>query len=381
MRKITLILMGIAIIAGCGEEKPTDNNEPGIVVTITPFRVVVNFGTIYQFRAAVEGTDNEIVTWFANDVAGGDSTYGRIDSAGYYAAPEIEPPDADSVRIEARSAVDPTKSGFAWAVLIDPSKIYVSFLGSDSLGIGSLHRPYRTISKALTRAVMGQIIHVSSGEFDVAAGESFPLAIPPGVTVKGAGADSTFVTGPGGMNPLTDAMFEVHGDAITIEAMHIRSSDSLGVGVWLRPGIQTRLVRNRITRNYIAIYVDGPGGTGVPRPIIDANQIDLDSIGIVTADSSQPIIRNSVITECYKFGIDIRDFSRPDLGDNDSTGAGMNTIRDCGDFNYHWLIFNGTSNTIMAIGNSWQVPLPANNDQFIYDDEESGNSSGPVILE
>jgi hypothetical protein len=35
----------------------------------------------------------------------------------------------------------------------------------------------------------------------------------------------------------------------------------------------------------------------------------------------------------------------------------------------------------MAVGNNWPFATPAFNDQFIYDDEESSNASGPVILE
>jgi hypothetical protein len=202
------------------------------------------------------------------------------------------------------------------------------------------------------------------------------------VTLKGAGQDSTFITGPGGLDPYTDALIRVHGDIITVEGLHIRSSNSLGVGIWLRPGIQTKLVRNHITMNFIGIYVDGPGGQGVPRPIIDAVRLDADSIGIVTADSCAPIIRNSSIAQCYKYGIDIRQMSRPDLGVNDSTNAGHNTIDSCGvNFDNHWLIYNGTPNIIRAVGNNWPYDTPSFNDQFIYDDEETFDVSGEVILE
>jgi len=172
-------------------------------------------------------------------------------------------------------------------------------------------------------------------------------------------------------------MFQPEGDAITIERLHIRSSNSLGVGIWLRPGFQTRLTRNYITNTYIGIYASG---AAAPRPIIDANRFTADSIGIVCSDSSRPLVRNSFFSGCPKYGIDIRDFSAPDLGVNDSTGAGHDTIQDCGNNLYQWLIYNGSPNPVWAVGNVWQVPLPENNDQFIYDDEESGGASGQVIL-
>jgi hypothetical protein len=381
LKRSALAIVAILMMAGCGDENLT-NQDQGIVVYITPYREIIDLGDTLQFRAEVQGTDNHAVIWSVNGVAGGDSVYGEIDATGKYMAPSNEPPDADSVRIDARSVADPLKVGNGWAVLVDPSKIYVDSLGSDTTGTGSLHKPYRTISKAIVRAYSGQMIVVGAGTYDLAAGERFPLEIPPGVTMKGAGMDSTFIIGPGGTDPRFDAILKVGGDLVTVEGFNVKSADNLGVGVWLRPGFLTQLVRIKFTGNYIGIYVDGNSLTG-RRPIIDSNQIEFDSIGIVTADTSAPIIRNTSITNCWKYGVEIRDMSRPDLGINDSTGAGHNLIKDCGNVNYQWLIYNGALHNapIYAIGSEWQVPLPSNNDQFIYDDEESGGLSGAVILE
>lgn len=381
MRKIAFSGVLLMLFAACGDNSTTDPYQ-GIVVTVVPYRAVVDFGATYQFIADVQGTDNHAVAWYVNNVVGGDSLYGLIDAVGNYTAPQLEPPGTDSVGIEARSAADPSRVGRAWAVLVDPNIIYVNMVGSDSAGVGSLHRPYRTITKALSRVQSSQQILVSAGQFDIAAGERFPMVIPAGVTVRGAGPDSTFITGPGGIDPYTDALIRVHGDAITVEGLHIRSTNLLGVGIWLRPGRSSKLVRNRISMSYIGIYVNGPGGLETPRSIIDGNRLDSDSIGIVTADTCAPIIRNSSIIQCFKYGIDIRENSRPDLGVNDSTGAGRNTLDSCGINNSNlWLIYNGTVNTIMAVGNNWPFDVPSFNDQFIYDDEESNGNFGAVILE
>jgi parallel beta-helix repeat protein len=252
----------------------------------------------------------------------------------------------------------------------------VQFSGSDSSGVGSLRRPYRSITKALYRAHSGQRIVVGPGEYNMASGERFPLRITFGISLSGAGGDSTYITGPGGMDPLTDALIEIDGDAVVVEKLHLRSSNSLGVGAWIKPGFHTRFSQNRVSNNYIGIYTSGPAG---PPPLIEGNRISNDSIGIVTADASRPTVRNCVIVSCPKYGVDIRGTSAPNFGVNDSTDAGGNTIDSCGNFAYHWLIYNGTTNEIWAVGNTWPFSFPDNNDIYIWDDDESPGT-GRVIL-
>jgi hypothetical protein len=374
MRKIALLAMLIILMLNCSKNKTTN---PGISVYIDPYRALVTYDSTFHFSATVNGTNDKEVTWRANNIIGGDSTYGLIDNLGNYTAPSISASGIDSVKITARLVSDTTKSGNGWAVLVDPSLIYVQMTGSDSAGTGSLYKPYRTITKALTRAGLNQTVLIGAGEYNAAAGEAFPLRVPTGVYLHGAGSDSTYITGPGGMNPFSDAALRVDGDAITIEGLNIRSTSSLGVGIWLRPGNFTKIQHNQISNDYIGIYVNGGA---IARPIIANNVIRNDSIGIVTADTCRPIIRQNAITNCHKFGVYILNVSLPDLGTNDSTFAGGNRIDSCGDYQYHWLIYNGTSNVIWAVGNNWPLPIPEDNDQFIYDNEESGGSSGAVML-
>jgi len=378
VRGMFVSIMAITLFISCGSDNKTTNNEvQEITITISPSRALVDFGDTIQFLADVSGTNDDAVNWYVGGVAGGDAIHGVVDSAGNYAAPISEVPDADSVTIEARLISDSTKAGRGWIILVNPGTIYVDMLGSDSTGVGSLHRPYRSITRALARAYAGQQILVGAGQFDVSSGEQFPLVVPPMVTLQGAGPDSTFVFGPGGFD-YSDALIQADGDAITVDGFNIESSILNGVGVWLRPGRYTSIGNCRISNCYIGIYVNGPG---LPRPIIDNIRLDSDSIGIATADSSAPLIRNSVVKRCYKYGIYVGDMSEPDLGDGQSGGAGNNSIDSCGINNSNfWLVYNGTPNTIFAVGNHWPFELPSSNDPYIFDDDES-DSSGQVLLE
>jgi parallel beta-helix repeat protein len=379
MRKLLVAVLLTALLWGCGGDSSTNNNG-GIFISVLPERGLVDFGDTIQFFATVTGTTDNSVIWRSHNVTGGDSIYGTISISGIYIAPLSAPIGMDSVKITALLAADTSKTAIAYAILIDPAKIYVSIFGNDTTGLGSEGLPYRTISKALDRAISGQTIYVGAGDYNIAAGEEFPLLIPGGVAVFGSGPDSSFITGPGGVigdpTPWTRAAFETNGDAISIEGMTIRSANSLGTGVWLKPGRYTNLTHNSITNQNIGVYISGT----INASILDGNHLTNDSIGVVTADSSRPTLRNNYISGCAKYGIDIRNWSRPDLGTNDSTFAGNDTIQNCGDNQNHWLIYNGTPNIIQAQGNYWQDPVIDNNDIYIYDNEESGGASGEVIL-
>lgn len=378
MKRTILSILSISLIASCGEKSTNDSTPPsGISVVVAPGRVDLDLGESQRFTAYVYGTSNRNVRWLVQDIIGGNSEYGVISDSGLYTAPASDP-DIDSVRVTAVSLADTTKSDNAWAVVIDPNKIYVAESGSDSSGTGSRQNPYRTITYALSQVQSSMQIIIGPGQYTLGTGEAFPLVVRPGVTLTGAGRDSTYVIGPGGGHDLQGAVFSLDADAATIERMNISTADHNGIGVLLLPGILVKIKENHIGPNYTGISA---AGDSLRRPLIESNIITGDSIGISTAGSCELILRGNEITYCGSIGLDILDTSRPDLGTNDSTDAGGNTIRDNGGPSNHWLIKNESPDTIMAVGNSWVFPIPADNDQFIYDDDESGDVSGPVILE
>jgi parallel beta-helix repeat protein len=371
MKKAPIVMLLALFIFGCGNDKPTNN---GIVVSIDPSRVLLNLGASFQFTSYVYGIDDDSVSW----AVVGSPDNGVITQTGNYSAPSILPTNVDSVRIIARLKVDSTKFGVAWAVLSDPNKIYISSLGSDTSGTGTRWQPYRTITRALYRAQSGQLIIVGPGQYDLAAGERFPLFLTSGIGVQGAGSDSAVVIGPSGTDPQRDAIFILSGVGITLEKLRINSVNSAGIAVSVRSGLSVQISRNEISRNRIGVYAFGSAGH---RPILESNIIKDDSIGVVVADSSGPILRNNTVDSCYVYGLDIRDLGEPDLGRTDSTNTGDNIFQNCGNDGCHWLINNASPDTIWAIGNTGPNGDPLElYDGCIYDDEESDNVSGPVMF-
>ena len=74
-------------------------------------------------------------------------------------------------------------------LLLQGNRIYVSQNGSDT-NIGThMHGTYRTVKKALSQAVSGDEIIIFPGEYE----EEFPLTVPVGVSINGAGIRSVSI--------------------------------------------------------------------------------------------------------------------------------------------------------------------------------------------
>lgn len=77
---------------------------------------------------------------------------------------------------------------------------YVSYAGSDLAGDGSVHNPWRTITHAMNTIPAPtvsetQTLHIGPGHWHCDAQEQFPVQVPQGVILKGAGIDVTYLSG------------------------------------------------------------------------------------------------------------------------------------------------------------------------------------------
>jgi hypothetical protein len=78
-------------------------------VTINPTSFTTPINGTRQLTAQVSGATNTAVTWSVNNVVGGNSTVGTINSSGLYTAPAV-PPSGWTVNIKATSVADPNAS-------------------------------------------------------------------------------------------------------------------------------------------------------------------------------------------------------------------------------------------------------------------------------
>jgi len=112
------LMLFLVMSLGCGDddgEKPAPGN---VVVTLEPDSFTQGVGLINVFVATVTGASNTNVTWYVNNIPGGDSaTVGRITPAGGFRAPDAVPNPADVI-VKAVSVEDPSEYDTAVLTII-----------------------------------------------------------------------------------------------------------------------------------------------------------------------------------------------------------------------------------------------------------------------
>lgn len=114
-------------------------------------------------------------------------------------------------------------------------KIYVQLNGSDTEGDGkNLASAYRTIKHALSQATNGQTVVLSPGIYE----EEFPITVPQGVSVSGAGLRSTSIV-PTALTNNKDC-FLLNGETtvqeLTVKDMFYDSVNDTGYAFRFAPG-------------------------------------------------------------------------------------------------------------------------------------------------
>jgi parallel beta-helix repeat protein len=263
-------------------------------------------------------------------------------------------------------------------------------IGNDAAG-GTQAAPFKTISRALKQAKLGDRIQLVPGTYSTASGEVFPLAIPTGVTVigneatKGAGI---VMNGGGSYASKTFA-----GQNITLRmetnaqlrGVTITNPMTRGTGVWIestnpviinctftnckREGIfatgnaSPAVYDNVATRNdangfSIVRNAKGEWRRNICRntgfgfsigdqaaPLLAENQIFENRSGIVLGQECRPVLRSNVVERNTSEGLTIIDRALPDLGKGQDPGG--NIFRGNTEFD----INNATATRLLCVGN------------------------------
>jgi hypothetical protein len=164
-----LIGLGIAMISACGggsSTLPSPPPAPAITsVVVSPGSANLFVKATQQFTANVQGTGsfNSAVTWYVNDVQGGNAIVGTISATGLYAAPPAVP-NPTSVSIKAQSVQDNTKSGSS-AATINPEKVQVSISpASGSVQLGATLQFSATVTGTANNAVLWSVNNFVGGQ-------------------------------------------------------------------------------------------------------------------------------------------------------------------------------------------------------------------------
>jgi parallel beta-helix repeat protein len=275
----------------------------------------------------------------------------------------------------------------AAAIYVNPAT------GADSAGRGTTSTaPYKSISFALSQAQTGAVIQLAPGNYNQESGETFPLLLKPGVTLRGDDASkgqAILITGGGFYTSRTFARQDITILAeqdTTITGVSVTNPNSRGTGVWVEstnPTIKNSTFTNSVREGVFVtgtgnpriesnIFVQNKGNGisiakaaqgeirgnlfqdtgfglaigGTSTPLIVENQIVENQDGLFISESAKPVLRKNVIQNNKRDGVVATVNALPDLGTNENPGG--NLIRN----NTRYDVNNATKTSkIVAVGN------------------------------
>jgi parallel beta-helix repeat protein len=274
--------------------------------------------------------------------------------------------------------------------------IYVSS-GSNLNGDGSPNNPYSSITAALaTKPVAGTVIQLNQGVYSAETGESFPIKLPAGVTLRGepmVRGINTFIKGSGKfVSPsfTSQNITILADDDVRVEGLTLTNPTDHGTAIWLEKGKRVAITNNTfVNSDREGVFLAGTadaivsenifkknGANGLSavgnstgeirnnvfedtgfglaigqksRVTVNSNNILNNTDGIVISNSAAPILRNNIISNNQRNGVvivkDGNDHPTPDLGT--SGDLGKNIFRN----NLGKDLNNNSGVTQTAIGN------------------------------
>ncbi|MBW4634386.1 MAG: DUF1565 domain-containing protein [Iphinoe sp. HA4291-MV1] len=288
--------------------------------------------------------------------------------------------------------------------------------GTDSAGAGNSEAtPYKTITYALNQAQSATVIQLAPGTYNQESGETFPLFIKQGVTLRGdesTKGQAVLITGTGIYISPTFARqnVTVRADKDTvITGITVTNPENRGTGIWIES--TNPIITNSTFTNSIrdGIFVTGQGnpkiennvfvqnkGNGISvaksaigeirnnlfqdtgfglaiggnsTPLVEGNQIIENQDGLFISESAKPVLRKNVIQNNKRDGIVVIKNAAPDLGTTENPGGNLirsNTLHDVNN--------SKGNNTIVAIGNDIDPKRIVGQVEFVAATVEPGGS-------
>jgi parallel beta-helix repeat protein len=298
----------------------------------------------------------------------------------------------------ARPSLSPTQAQ-TWKISQLPqtaSLIYVAPRANPN-GDGSPNNPYPSIAAALaTKPVAGSVIQLQEGLYSAETGESFPIKLLAGVTLRGAPTArglNTVIRGGGKFVSTSFASQNITmlaDNDVRIEGLTVTNPNTRGTAVWVESGKRVAITNNTfinsdreglfLTGTADAIVSDNVfkknGANGISavgsstgeirnntfestgfglaigqksRVNVSNNNILNNTDGIIISNLSAPTLRNNLISDNQRNGIvilkDRKGYPTPDLGT--SINAGGNIFRN----NLGKDLNNNSGVTQVAVGN------------------------------
>lgn len=297
-------------------------------------------------------------------------------------------------------------------------------------GDGSPNNPYSSIAAALaTKPVAGTVIQLQQGTYSIETGESFPIKLPAGVTLRGeptVRGVNTFIKGGGKFISTSFASQNIAilaNDDVRIEGITLTNPNTRGTAVWVETGKRVAISNNTfINSDREGIFLTGTANANISDNVfrknganglsavgsstgdirnnifestgfglaigqkssvnVSNNNILNNVDGVVISNLSSPTLRNNLISDNQRNGIvilkDRKGYPTPDLGT--SVNLGKNTFRN----NLGKDLNNNSGVTQVAVGNELDPKKIAGDIAFSGDSPTApapqiASSSIPVV--
>ena len=229
----------------------------------------------------------------------------------------------------------PDSNQSSTTLYVDPQQ------GKDS-GDGSQAQPFKTITYALKQAGSNTVIQLSTGAYDTSSGETFPLTLKSGVTIRGdrqSQGSNIVIQGGGSFLSPTWARQDVTLVALKdsqVQGVTLTNQHSRGTAIWVEVGHPTIDRNTFVHNNREGVFVSGSAtptirenrfaqntGNGISLTrdsggVVEGNLIQQSGFGIAIGDRATPQIRQNQIMH-NRDGLVINGEARPYLSQNTIT--------------------------------------------------------------
>jgi parallel beta-helix repeat protein len=192
-------------------------------------------------------------------------------------------------------------------------------VSADNVANGSPNNPYGSIAAALAaNPVAGTVIQLTQGVYSAETGESFPIRLPVGVTLRGeptVRGVNTVINGGGKFLSSSFAGQDITiiaNDDVRIEGITVINPNTRGTAVWVESSKRVAIANNTfINSNREGVFL-----TGTADVTVSDNQFKKNGAnGLSAVGSSTGEIRNNIF-ESTGFGLAIGQKSRVNVINN-----------------------------------------------------------------
>ncbi|MGI0487270.1 DUF1565 domain-containing protein [Pantanalinema rosaneae CENA516] len=227
-------------------------------------------------------------------------------------SPDRPASPAPQASIADRPSPNPDRPG-------DPASATILYVDpqAERAGTGTEADPFRTITQALAVAKAGSTVQLRPGTYTSQSGETFPLILPTGVTLRGEPSSrGRGIEISGGGKFLSPSwagqnVTIVAKDGSTVSGLTLKNANTRGSAVWVEAGSPTIANNTFIDNNREGVFVSTTATPIVRDNLFNQNQGNGVSF---TRDSGGLLERNIIRDSGY--GVAIGERAKPELINN-----------------------------------------------------------------